>query len=123
MQKYYVAFGDMLALLVTTLIGFLSHGEAKLSFLLRFLAAFLPITLVWFLLAPWFGLFQREIIASPKQLWRPALVILFAAPLAGVFRGLILRADIAPLFVIVFGATSAIGMIAWRALWYWMTKS
>ena len=123
MQKYYVAVGDILALLVTTLIGFISHGEADLSFLLRFLAVFFPITMAWFLLAPWFGLFQREITSSPKQLWRPALVMLFAAPLAGIFRGLILRANIAPIFVIVFGVTSAFGMIAWRALWYWMTKS
>jgi len=108
--------GDAFALLLTTLIGFITHGEADVSFLSRFLAAWVPLTFAWLLIAPWFGLFQPEIISNPRQLWRPVLAMLFAAPLAVVFRGLILKAVIQPVFAIVFGATSALGVVVWRGL-------
>jgi len=121
MKNSLLIIGDILALLITTIIGFITHGEGNLSFLLRFLAAFVPLTVAWLLLAPWFGLFQPEITSSPKQLWRPVLAMIFAAPLAVVFRGLILNAAILPIFVIVFGATSAFGIVIWRGL-YWLLK-
>ena len=113
-----LVLGDILVIAITTLIGFASHGETDLSFLPRMLAAFLPLTFAWFLLAPWFGLFQPEIISNIKKLWRVAPAMIFAAPLAGVFRGLILQADIVPIFIIVLGATSAFGMVIWRGLYF-----
>jgi hypothetical protein len=118
MKRWLLVLGDILALLVTTLIGFITHGETDFSFLTRFLAAFLPVTLAWLLLAPWFGLFQLEIISDPRQLWRPVFAMVFAAPLAVVIRGLILNAAILPIFAIVLGATSAFGMVIWRALYF-----
>ena len=72
----------------------------------------------WFLLAPWFGLIKAEIISNPKQIWRPALAMLFAGPLAVVLRGLILNAPIIPIFVVVLSATSALGMVIWRTLYF-----
>jgi hypothetical protein len=122
MKNTILILGDILALLITTLVGFVTHGEGNLSFLPRFLAAFIPLVVAWFLLAPWFGLFQPEIISNPKQLWRPVLAIIFAAPLAGVFRGLILQADIVPIFIIVFGATSAFGMVIWRGIYFFLNR-
>ena len=116
MKKSVLIVGDILAILVTTLIGFATHGELKSEFLIRMVAAIVPLTVAWFLLAPWLGLFQPEIISNPKQLWRPVLAMIFAAPLAVVFRGLILNAPIIPIFAIVFGATSAFGMVLWRGL-------
>jgi len=121
MNKFSVAFGDILALLITTIIGFVTHGEGELSFLPRLLAAFVPITITWLILAPWFGLFQREIASDPKQLWRPVLAMIFAAPLAVVFRGLILNAAVLPIFAVVFGAISAFGVVIWRAI-YWVVN-
>jgi len=121
MNKSSVAAGDILALLITTIIGFVTHGEGELSFFPRFLAAFMPITITWLILAPWFGLFQPEITSNPKQLWRPVLAMIFAAPLAVVFRGLILNAAVLPVFAVVFGATSAFGVVIWRAL-YWVVN-
>ena len=118
MKKSILVSGDILAILVTTLVGFVTHGEGNLSFLPRFLAAFIPLNVAWFLLAPWFGLFQPEVTSNPTQLWRPVLAMIFSAPLAGVFRGLILQADIVPIFIIVFGATSAFGMVVWRGLYF-----
>jgi hypothetical protein len=116
MKNTILIIGDTLALLITTIIGFVTHGEGNLSFLPRFLAAFMPLVIAWFLLAPWFGLFQPGITSNPKQLWRPVLAMIFAAPLAVIFRGLILNAPIIPIFAIVFGATSAFGMVIWRGI-------
>ncbi len=114
MPKIILYAGDVLTLIITTLIGFATHGELKSEFLLRMVAAIIPLTIAWFLLAPWFGLFQPAITSKPKQLWRPVLALLFAAPLGVVIRGLVLNAPIIPDFVIVFGATSAFGMVLWR---------
>ncbi len=122
MERSILILGDILALLITTLIGFATHGELKSEFLFRVFAAFVPLTIAWFLLAPWFGLFQREVNSNPKQLWRPVLAMIFAAPLAGVFRGLILQADIVPIFIIVFGATSAFGMVIWRGIYFLLNR-
>ena len=124
MKKSVLIVGDILAILVTTLIGFATHGELKSEFLLRMVAAIVPLTVAWFLIAPWLGLFQPEIISNPKQLWRPVLAMIFASPLAVVFRGLILNAPIIPIFAIVFGATSAFGMVIWRGFYlFWIKRS
>ena len=122
MPKLILYAGDILAIIITTLIGFATHDELKPEFLLRMAAAIIPLTVAWFLLAPWFGLFQPAITSNPKQLWRPVLAMLFAAPLAVVFRGLILNAAVLPIFAIVFGATSALGMVIWRGLYFLLNR-
>jgi hypothetical protein len=114
--------GDILAIALVTIIGFATHGEADISFLPRMAAAFFPTTMAWFLLAPWFGLFQHEVASDPRQLWRPVLAMFFAAPLAAVLRGLILNAAIVPVFALVLGSTSAFGMVVWRAIHLWFTN-
>jgi len=120
MKRSILVIGDILAILITTLIGFTTHNELKSEFLMRMIAAIVPLTIAWFLLAPWFGLFQPEITSSLQQLWRPVLAMIFAAPLAVVFRGLILNAPIIPIFAIVFGATSALGMLVWRGIYFFL---
>ena len=118
MSKRILILGDILAIGLVTIIGFATHGEAGLSFLPRIAAAFFPLVVGWFLLAPWFGLFQNEIIHNPRQLWRPALTALFAAPLAAVLRGLILNAPVIPIFAVVLGITTAVGVVLWRDLYF-----
>jgi len=121
-MKTFLTLGDILAIAIFTLIGFATHGETNLSFLPRFLAIFIPMTLAWFLLAPWFGLFQKEITSNPKQLWRPALAMFFAAPLAALLRAIILNSAVIPTFVIVLGETSALGMILWRGIYLHLNR-
>jgi hypothetical protein len=86
-------------------------------------AFFFPLCISWFLLAPALGLFQREITSDPKQLWRPALAGFFAAPLAAVLRGFLLNAPIIPIFGAVLAATSALGMIVWRGLYLFLSRT
>ena len=122
MKYYSLLLGDILAIAIVTLVGFASHGETELSFLPRIAATFFPLTIAWFLLAPWFGLFQPEIASNPKQLWRPALAMLFAAPLAALIRAVILNSVVIPIFGIILAATSALGMILWRMIYYFLKR-
>jgi len=123
MKKKQILFaGDVLAIVVVTIIGFATHGEADLSFLPRMLAAFVPLTVAWFLVSPWFGLFQPETTFDSKQLWRPVLAMIFAGPLAVVLRGLILNAPIIPIFAVVFSATSALGILFWRGVYFLLNR-
>ena len=122
MNKYILIIGDILAILITTLIGFATHDELSMSFLGRMSAAFFPLVIGWFLLAPFFGLFQQETTSNPKQLWRPVLAMIFAAPLAAVLRGFLLNAPIIPVFAVVLATTSAAGMVIWRGVYYLLTR-
>lgn len=122
-SNWLLVSGDILAIAVVTVIGFATHGEADLSFLPRMFAAFLPVILSWFLLAPWFGLFQPEVTSNPRQLWRPVFTMLFAAPFAAVLRGLILNAPIIPIFAVVLASTSALGMLVWRGIYFLLSRN
>ena len=121
-NRSVLILGDILAIGILTLIGFATHGETDLSFLPRMAATFFPLLMAWFLLAPWLGLFQDEVIYNARQLWRPALTALFAASLAAVLRGLMLNAAILPVFAIVLGAASAMWMAVWRALYFLLNR-
>ena len=50
------------------------------------------------------------------------LAMLFAGPLAVVLRGLILNAPIIPIFAVVLSATSALGMMIWRMLYFLLSQ-
>lgn len=121
-QNWILIAGDLLAIAVVTVIGFATHNEADVSFLPRMAIVFFPLTVPWFLLAPWLGLFQQAITSNPKQLWRPAFVMIFAASLAVVIRGLILGAPIIPIFAVVLGVTSALGMLIWRGIFFLLNR-
>ena len=122
-KKYILILGDLLAIILITVIGFATHGEAGTSFLPRMVAIFFPMTAAWFVLAPWLGLFQPELVSNLKHLWRPVLAMFFAAPLAVVLRGLILNAPILPIFAVVLSATSAFGILVWRGLYWLLARS
>ena len=122
MKIYFLVLGDILAILAVTLIGFATHRELDISFITRMSTLFFPLVVSWFLLSPWLGLFQTEIISNPKQLWRPALAMLFATPLAAILRGFILNAPIIPIFAVILSITSALGMVVWRMIWYWVVR-
>ena len=119
MKRLTLVFGDLLAIAIITVIGFATHGEAGLSFLPRMAATFVPLAAGWFALAPALGLFDASRAGNARQLWRPALAAFFAAQSAVILRGLWLNAAVLPLFGLVLGAASALGMVAWRGIWMW----
>jgi hypothetical protein len=122
MKKYILVLGDLFSIALITFIGFASHGEAGASFLPRMAAAFIPLIIAWFILAPALGLFQEQAVLDTKELWRPVLGMVFAAPFAAVLRGLILNAPIIPIFAVVLSATSAFGMLVWRGMYLFLNR-
>jgi hypothetical protein len=122
MNRSILIVGDTLAILITTLIGFATHDELGMAFVGRMSAAFFPLLIAWFLLAPFLGLFQEKTVSDPKQLWRPVFAMLFAAPFAAVLRGFILNAPIIPIFALVLASTSALGILVWRAILYFVSR-
>src|SRR5215217_299974 len=123
MNKIILILGDLLAIAIVTFIGFASHGEVGAglpspSILPRMAAIYFPLSVAWFVLAPFMGLFQQETITNPKQLWRPALTAFFAAPVAAVLRGFLLNAPVIPIFAVVLGVTTAVGMVLWRSVYF-----
>ena len=117
MKSSALIVGDILTFLAVTLLGFASHGELTASFLPRMAAAFVPVCLGWFLLAPWFGLFDDSTVRTGQQLWRPAFVMLFAGALASILRGLLLDAPVVPSFAVVLTVTAGLGLTIWRVLY------
>ena len=122
MRQWVLYAGDLLAIALVTFIGFATHGEAGVSFVPRMAALYLPLSISWFLLTPALRLFDRKVTLDPKQLWRPALAMIFAAPMAAVLRGFILNAPVIPIFAAVLAGTSALGMVIWRLIWYSLAK-
>ena len=122
MKSRILILGDILAITLLTIIGFATHGETDLAYLPRMAAFFFPLLIAWFALTPSIRLFDRQITSDPKQLWRPILAMTFAASLAAILRGLILNAAILPIFGLVLAATSAFGMLVWRAAYLFLYR-
>jgi flagellar biosynthesis protein FliQ len=110
--------GDIIALAIITIVGFATHGETEISFVPRVLTTFIPLVVSWFLIAPWLGLFNSQTISNRKQLWRPPLAMLLAAPMTSILRATILSSVALPLFTFILGGSAALGMFGWRIAWY-----
>lgn len=113
-KKSILIAGDTAAFVVLVVIGFATHDELSLAFLPRMAAAFLPTGLGWFLLAPWFGLFDETVVSRPKTLLRIPLVFVFVAPFAVILRSVWLGESVSALFTLVLAATNSFGMMVWR---------
>ncbi len=116
-KKFILITGDILVIAILTFIGFATHGEADVSFIPRMGAAFFPLVMGWFLIAPWLGLFDEPVVSNPKLLWRVLLAMLFVAPLATIMRSAFLHNAALPIFALVLGGTNGLGMLVWRGIY------
>jgi len=121
-KHLHLILGDIIALAIITIIGFASHGETTISFVPRMLTTFIPLVVGWFLIAPWLGLFNAQITSNSKQLWRPPLAMLLAAPMTTILRATLLNAVALPLFTFILGGSAALGMLIWRGVYLWFRK-
>lgn len=118
-KKQILIIGDVITFAILTYIGFASHGETDMTFMPRMAATFFPIVFGWFLLAPWFNLFDENIAATNQNLLlRAPLAMLFVAPLASIIRSAWLGSATLPIFTFVLGATNAVGIYIWRWFYY-----
>ena len=120
-KKITLIIGDMLSIAVLTIIGFATHGEVGSSFL-RMGTTFFPLSVAWFLSAPWLGLFNEQIALNPKMFWRILFAMLFAAPLAVILRAFFLHGAALPLFVLVLGGMNALGLLVWRGSYLFVAR-
>jgi len=114
-QLRWILGGDVFVVLIVTIIGFLDHYGTVQDW--RWLTTFLPVLAAWFAVAPWLGVYREDVYCQPRQVWRPALAALLAAPLAATLRGFWLNAAVLPVFVVVLGLTNALGFFLWRLVW------
>lgn len=121
-KKTTLILGDIISLAILTVIGFATHGETGFSFLPRMGVIWLPMLFGWFVLSPWFGLSDEQVIISPRNLWRIILVMLFVAPLAATVRAALLGAAMLPLFPLILGGSNAIGMMVWRWIYIFIAR-
>lgn len=116
-KKSILIAGDTAAFVVLVVIGFATHAELSLAYLPRMAAAFLPTGLGWFLLAPWFELFDETVVSRAKTLLRIPLVFVFVAPFAVILRSVWLGEPVSALFTLVLAGSYGLGMIVWRWLY------
>jgi hypothetical protein len=117
-QISVLVIGDVITIALVTGIGFATHGTLDTAGS-RLLTTFIPLLLAWFAVAPFLGAYDPECMSEVLQLWRPFWAMILAAPLASWLRAVWLNAPILWLFVLVLGGFSALGILAWRAL-YWV---
>lgn len=113
--------GDIVIFALVTITGFVQHNELG-SAGLRMLTTFLPLVAAWLLFAPFSGVLTSSRAADPSQLWRPFYAMLLAAPLAAWLRGVWLNQAVVPIFVLVLGGVSALALLAWRTLYWWIAR-
>jgi hypothetical protein len=111
---YTVAAGDIIIFLIGTILGFVTHQINLNNF--RWLSTFIPLSLSWLIIAPWFGVYRQDVMKRSKYLWQPALAMIVVAPFAAWLRGAFLNAPILPVFVAVLAATNLMGILIWRIL-------
>lgn len=117
--------GDAVTLILVTIFGFATHGTADTAGL-RMLTTYVPLQVAWLLVAPHLGAYDSSQVADYRHLWRPFWAMILAAPMAAWLRGLWLDAPILPIFVVIIGGVSSLGLLAWRGLFtlifHWKTK-
>ena len=60
---------------------------------------------------------QKEFYQGIRKGLKPGAALLFAAPLAVTVRSALLATDVKSIFVLVFGISSAVGLLLWRGLY------
>lgn len=120
-KKNILILGDTIAIAILTYIGFIFHNQTEPS--IRMLVVFLPMLLGWFLLAPWFGLFnENNPLTYLSLLWRISLVMLFVSPFAVILRAAWYNSIAMPIVALALGATTALGIYIWRLMYRFIAK-
>lgn len=119
---FLLVAGDVVVIFLVTLVGFASHNRLG-SGVMRILTTFIPVLVGWVLVGIHVGVFDPARAANPRQLWRPFWAMVLAGPFAGWMRGLLLGIPVAPIFVIILGGFSALSLLVWRTLFWFLTRN
>ena len=103
-----------MSLAVITAFGFAIHQEFEAVGSSRFLATYLPFLAAWLVTAAGLGALDPHRADDPRQLWRPAVAVLVATPIAAVLRSAWLGTPPVTVFIVVMAGVSLVGMGLWR---------
>ena len=108
--------GDVVAIFLTIAIGFRNHETLNIFFQ-RFAFTFMPWTFSWLLVAPKFKLLDDPAQKLATQIKKIIIAMLIVSPLAAILRAAWLGSTALPLFALIMGASSALGIIIWRIIY------
>ena len=125
-QLITLIIGDLLVILSFVWVGRSSH-HLSLTDLAASLSTALPFILSWFVIMPWFGVYQADISRTAKKLM-PRLILgwliagFVALILRNLFLGRPLIAGILPTFAIVSIGYIGLLMVIWRLGYIWWSS-
>ncbi len=111
----WLVVGDGLVVLAVTLFGFKIHKQDLTG--MRWMSTFLPVVFAWGLIAPWFGLYQPQVVVRPGQVWRIFPALLLTMLLAIFLRSLWVGRPIVWAFGLAFGGILMLAFLIWRLIW------
>lgn len=126
-QIALLAVGDLLALLLFVWIGRSSHAMSVTNVAAVFNTA-APFIIGWFVVAPWFGLFQVEVSQSWRKLLPRLLLawVVIGGPLSlilrTIFLGRSLLTGIIPAFALITMIVTSLFLIIWRLGYVWWSN-
>jgi asparagine N-glycosylation enzyme membrane subunit Stt3 len=112
--RWILILGDATCLAFVTVLGFATHQEVEAIASTRFLATYLPLLAAWCAAAAGLAAFDLDRAADPRQLWRPAVAVVVATPIAAVLRSAWLGTPPVAVFIVVLAGVSLIGIGVWR---------
>src|SRR5436305_6446232 len=85
-----LVIGDILCFLIFAILGDTSHGEfTGLAAIPHIILITLPFLAGWFLVAPFFGLYRKELTTEPRAMaYRTAIAWIPAWVIAMILRGI-----------------------------------
>jgi hypothetical protein len=108
--------GDIGAFLLFAILGLRNH-EASLTADV-FLRTVAPLMLAWFLIAPWFGAFKRDLTVSPVRIVLMLLPAwLVAASVGLLVRSLVFDRPLILSFALVVLVLQGAMLLVWRAVY------
>ena len=112
-----LALGDTLAFLVFAAIGRGSHGEATgLAAIPQVILTAAPFAIAWFIVAPFVGVYRRELVANPRKMAVRTLVgWVLSWPVAMALRGIFVDHAVPPwTFAVIALVVNAAFLLIWR---------
>jgi len=112
-----LALGDMLAFLAFAAIGRGSHGEATgLAAIPQVILTAAPFAIAWFIVAPFVGVYRRELLADPRKMAaRTLLGWVLSWPVAMALRGIFVDHAVPPwTFAVIALVVNAAFLLIWR---------
>ena len=112
-----LALGDMLVFLAFAAIGRGSHGEATgLAAIPQVILTAAPFAIAWFIVAPFVGVYRRELMADPRKMAaRTLLGWVLSWPVAMALRGIFVDHAVPPwTFAVIALVVNAAFLLIWR---------